>query len=353
MSTAIVLSDDEEHLEPNENGNLFSKARLVPYLGIVMALTSGLMFTLDSLIVDLMPDVNAVVIVVIRSYIQLIIYCPATLVNGNGLQVASGEKLYLLLRTFFGFGAFTLSYYGLKNMALGDTMTIVFSAPVFISIFACILLNEPCGTFQVVSLMITISGVVLVARPTVIFGPPPQNSAFEPGQSLIGAAYSLAACLCVSLAFITIRRLQRTSTFVVIACFSFVSILLGTALILVQLYVFNMVVGLPTSLKDIACCIACGLCGVIGQFFMTWSLKIEEAGLVSLVRTFDIVLAFIFQATFLKQRVFTTSILGGFLVFTCVCMCCVKKLYSSRPDMFERRLNCIKNTLSCCRNELQ
>ena len=55
-------------------------------------------------------------------------------------------------------------------MPLPDANTIVFSSPVYVSIFACWLVNEPCGLFQIAIICFTLIGVVLVSKPTFMFG---------------------------------------------------------------------------------------------------------------------------------------------------------------------------------------
>lgn len=64
------------------------------------------------------------------------------------------------------------------------------------------------------------------------------------------------------------------------------------------------------------------------------SLKLEEAGLVSLVRTFDIVMAFIYQTSFFPdQKVMVTSIIGAVIVCLSVVISFFKKLYDSKPNL--------------------
>ena len=71
--------------------------------------------------------------------------------------------------------------------------------------------------------------------------------------------------------------------------------------------------------------VANGICGVLGQFCLTVALKVEEAGLVSLARTVDIVMAFVFQIIGLpEEEVDWTSILGAVIVCTAVSLSAFK-----------------------------
>lgn len=311
----------------------------IPCLGLIMAVLSGVCFATASFTVEKMPGIEPTFIVVSRSLMQLVVYGLAAALDGNGLKVEPGEMKYLLLRSIFGFTAFTISYYALSYMSLADSSTIVFSAPVYVSVIACVVLKEPCGLFQVFTIIITIVGVVLVSRPTFLFGAPAILEAFTPEDNVIGAILSFVASLSMSTTFIWMRKLQKTSTSTVISFFSIFCITFGTIWILIFHFAFGKPVRFPMSFSEIVYCLLNGVCGVLGQFFLVWSLKLEEAGLVSLVRTFDIVMAFIYQIIFLYQPVVLTSILGALLVCGGVCICCLYKLYQSRPDMFEGCMN--------------
>ena len=85
-----------------------------------------------------------------------------------------------------------------------------------------------------------------------------------------------------------------------------------------------------------------GLCGVAGQTFLVISLKIEQASLVSLARTFDIVMAFIYQVILLRQSVTIMSTAGAVIVFSGCCACAVKKFLDAKPDAFNRFLRRIR-----------
>lgn len=81
-----------------------------------------------------------------------------------------GRRMMLLLRSFVGTTGLMLSFYAFRYMPLADASVIVFSVPVFVAIFARIFLKEPCGLFNVITICLTLIGVVLITRPPLIFG---------------------------------------------------------------------------------------------------------------------------------------------------------------------------------------
>ena len=80
------------------------------------------------------------------------------------------------------------------------------------------------------------------------------------------------------------------------------------------------------------------MCGVLGQLFLTIALKIEEAGLVSLARTIDIVMAFVFQVAFLEEVVHWTSGLGAAIVCFGVIAATIRKYLMSKPEILDKLL---------------
>jgi drug/metabolite transporter (DMT)-like permease len=81
-----------------------------------------------------------------------------------------GERIVVLLRGVSGFFSFGLLYVAYRMIPLADASTIVFSAPIFTLIFAWLVLREECGLFQTFILIFTMAGVVLISRPSFLFG---------------------------------------------------------------------------------------------------------------------------------------------------------------------------------------
>ena len=88
---------------------------------------------------------------------------------------------------------------------------------------------------------------------------------------------------------------------------------------------------IPHSLHDWLLILLNALAGVVGQWSATLAFRIEEASLVSIMRTFDIVMAFIYQALFLTQQpVYWTSILGSVLICSSCIVLSTKKFLDSK-----------------------
>ena len=76
------------------------------------------------------------------------------------------ESLELL--TVLGFKLFLLTT--LLRLPLGDSTTILFSSPVLVITLSVFLLDERCGVFRFAAACSLVLGVVLIAKPPLIFG---------------------------------------------------------------------------------------------------------------------------------------------------------------------------------------
>lgn len=333
--------------------------RRIPASGIIMAGFSGVCFAVASFIVKKIPNVNSVQILVSRSIIQMAFYLPIMLINKMPLFGVPNERLPLFGRGFIGFFDVAFTYTSYRLLPLADASTIVFSAPVYTSFFAWIILKETCAFIHIINIVITIIGVLLVSKPSFLFPTPVgvyanETLTFNSNQTLIeepdnharvtGSLIALSAAICASLVFINIRKMPKTSAPVVINAFSVIAIICGAIyeLIMSNFFpnsMFASGIGLPETPSEYFWLLGNGVCGILGQLTLTVSLKLEEAGLVSLARTIEIVCAFIFQSVFLRdEKIDWTSYLGAVLVIIAVCISAINKLLEAKPEL-RKRLN--------------
>lgn len=265
---------------------------------------------------------------------------------GNPILGVPGERIWVFLRGLTGFVAFTLNYYALGYIALGDASAIVFAAPVFVSIFACICIKESCGIFKIVTVIITLIGVFLIARPSFIPIFPIQSEEFTPHDRMIGASMALVTSLCMAYSFVVMRKLQETPLMSTVTFFSLFCIVACATCILILKFGVQTQVHFPSKPETWLLCVANGMCGVFGQTLLVFSLRIEQAGLVSLARTFDIVMAFIYQATVLHQAPAVASIIGAIIVCTSCVSVALKIYFESKPELIAKFTKLFKWTLN-------
>ncbi|XP_013794743.2 solute carrier family 35 member G1-like [Limulus polyphemus] len=283
----------------------------LPGLGILCGLSSGIFFATGSLVVALLPGMNSMELLVFRSLLQMAVYSCVIIYARQSLLGVPGERRFLLFRAITGVISVNLIYYSFRLIPLADASTISFSAPVFVSIFACVLLKEPCGVFDLGTVITTMAGVVLIAKPSFLFGG--DTGDFSSKDQIMGSIMAFCGCLSVSLSYISMRKLQKTHYSVIIMSFSLLAIFVNSIILtIVNGWSF------PACGRDGWLLLLLGFTGIIGQFFVTASLKLEDAGPASIARAIDVVMAFIYQVAFLEESIEWTSILGAVLVCSCV-----------------------------------
>ncbi|KAI1289658.1 Solute carrier family 35 member G1 [Halotydeus destructor] len=317
----------------NDDGAVVRKLRRIPLSGVVLAILSAGIFATASLTVKKMKEVHPFQVVVGRSIVQLAFYAPVIHFSGWSYWGAKGDKTALFLRGVIGFVSFSTAYSAYYYLPLGDASAITFSAPVYVSIFACVILGEACGVIQTAVIFFTLGGVVLISKPTFIFGDDP-NTTVDATMRMKGTIISLVSSLAHALAYIVMRRLKKTPAPVVIAWFSIFTITLGTLSLAVMQLGLGYAVKSPLdfSTHEFLYLLANGICGIVGQLFLTVALKLEEAGLVSLARTSDIIFAFAYQVAFLGESIHWTSVVGALIVIGGVTISCIRKVIHERKE---------------------
>lgn len=110
--------------------------------------------------------------------------------------------LLLLGRGLFGTLGISLIFIALKGLSLADASTLRFSSPVFTTLLSALVLSERCSKRDLLSIFISICGVVLISRPSFIFH---HKSSPLPPLFVLAA---LGSALCTSCAYCTMRLLK-------------------------------------------------------------------------------------------------------------------------------------------------
>ncbi|KAF6111476.1 solute carrier family 35 member G1 [Phyllostomus discolor] len=207
------------------------------------------------------------------------------------------QRIFLVLRGVVGSIAMILLYYAYQTTSLADATVISFSCPVFTSIFACILLKEKYSLWDVLFTSFTIIGVILIVRPPFLFGPNPEVMDKSYSDHLKGTFAAAGHAMFAALSIVILRKMGKSVDY-------FLSIWYYIIFGLVETIVVLFILGewsLPYCGLDRLFLILIGLFGLGGQVFLTKAVQIEKAGLVALMRTMDVVFAFIFQIIFLND----------------------------------------------------
>lgn len=290
-----------------------------------------------------------------------------------------GERWPVFGRALLGSASITFSYYALKLIPLGDATTIRFSLPIWTLIISYLILNESCDFFKIFAVIVSISGVVLIAKPDdviyainyilyefgcasgegfpfastnktnstsqliteteeIVFGEQGlvveelKGSYVSTHQQLVGCLLALSSSICLSMSLIALRLCKKTPAEITIWWLSCLSIVIGS-ITLLSMGEWR----LPNNWLDVAYIFLNGLCGTLGQWFITSALKVEQSGVISLARTCDIQVAFLYSAFLLHEQIRVSSIVGSVMVSGGVICCVIPKWLESRAKKRDKK----------------
>ncbi|XP_058399547.1 solute carrier family 35 member G1 isoform X1 [Diceros bicornis minor] len=268
-----------------------------PGLGLFYTFLSAFLFSLSSLLVKKVEDIHAVEISAFRCVFQMIVVIPCLIYRKSGFVGPKGQRIFLVLRGLLGSASMMFAYYAFQATSLADATVISFSCPVLTSIFACIFLKEKYSPWDVLFTLFTIVGVILIVRPPFLFG----SDAAEVNESysvhLKGTFAAVAHAVFAAMTLVILRKMGKSVDY-------FLSIWYYVILGLTEGVIVLFILGewrLPYCGLDRLYLILIGLFGLGGQVFLTKGIQIEKAGPVALMRTMDVVFAFIFQIIFFND----------------------------------------------------
>jgi drug/metabolite transporter (DMT)-like permease len=256
--------------------------------GVRLMIGSAFSFSLMSLFVKLVGrTLPSQEIVVVRGLVTLTLSYAA--LKAAGIDVGGDRKGLLWLRGLLGFGAVSAFFYGVIHLPLADATVIHYTNPVFTAAIAAVFLAEPIRAKDAVCLVASLSGVLLIARPTFLFGG--ASSSLDPR----GIAAALTGAILSAGAYATIRRLSRTEHPLVIVLWFGVVTTLGALPATTASFV------MPTGWAWL------GLAGVgltthAGQILLTRGLALEPAGRAMMVSYVQIVFAALWGILFFAER---------------------------------------------------
>lgn len=204
------------------------------------------------------------------------------------------NQLALLARSIFGLAGVVLNFYAIANLTLADSSMLGKLSPIFVTIMACIFLKEKIDSKQILSIIITFLGALLVIKP---------EFSLEMLPSLAGILSAAAS----GVAYTLLRYLKdKESPDTIIFYFSLISVVFTAPFALAE-YVQ------PTFIQ-LGLLLATGVFASVGQFGITYAYKYAKATEVSIYNYSAIVFGIILGFIFFGEIPDTLSLLGGAII---------------------------------------
>ncbi len=218
----------------------------------------------------------------------------------KGLNPWGNERPLLFFRGLLGYGALTCFFWAVMHLPLGDTTTLHFTNPVFGALLAALVLGEVLRKWEAILVVLSLGGVIMVARPQFLFGGEESLPPVAVGVALLGAVLS-------AMAYVTARRLTRTNDpLVIVFYFALVSV--------VGSIPFNLVSFTPPVPHEWALLAGVGVATLGGQVFLTRALQLEKAVRVMAVGYLQIVFAALLGAALFAEVPDAWSVAGAAVI---------------------------------------
>eukprot|EP00088_Acartia_fossae_P001847 TRINITY_DN10721_c0_g1_i1.p1 TRINITY_DN10721_c0_g1~~TRINITY_DN10721_c0_g1_i1.p1 ORF type:complete len:412 (+),score=59.42 TRINITY_DN10721_c0_g1_i1:80-1315(+) len=309
-----------------------------PYtcLGFSFSVLAGICFTSSNVMVKYLPAVSSWELLFVRCLIQMVAMVPLMICfkrhplgpsdfPTRGRVFAQGVLGGILLLCIFE---------AVADLPLGDATAIFFSSPAFTMVLSTCILRDHCGLFRTFIAISLLSGVVILSRPPSIFPPPPNHhnnhnsssnstnshDAFEGGYNAVGLLSAVGVPILSALIVIITRQAKHVHYSVLVFWFAvggFIVSLIGMYCIDKQKRgLFHVFMEWNEEQWVLTFLIA--LVGLIGSILMTKAVCWVTPSKVMVVRSFEVVVAYILQVTVFDTPTHLSDVFGTILVILAV-----------------------------------
>ncbi|BBM69494.1 DMT family transporter [Rhodothermus marinus] len=270
--------------------------------GLRYMIGSAFMFSLMGLFVKVagrhLPSQE---IVLIRSVVTL--FYSYLLLRWQRVSWRGQRTGLLILRGVVGFVSLSCLYFALTRLPLADTLVLQHTSPVFTTLLAALWLKEPIGRREIAGILLSLLGVVLVARPGFLFG------THTAGLDPLGVAAAMGAAIFSAGAYTIVRELRRTEhPLTIVFYFPLVSTI-GSLPMALPTAVW------PSPLDWLVVVAGVGLSAQIAQVWMTRGLAEEQAGRAVAMNYLQVVFGALWGLLFFREIPTPLSLLGMGLIF--------------------------------------
>lgn len=310
-------------------GTFYSNV-IEPNMGVSLLLMSQFLNSIMVLTCKLLEDdkdfekpLHPVQILFVRMFVTYIL-CVAYMLITRSVEDApfgpKNQRPFLLLRGFVGFfGVFGL-YYSLQYLSVSDAVSITFLIPMVTAFFAFVLLGESYSVLEGVCAVLSLAGVVLIAKPDFLFGTEgeaevPESDSAESSSSnlrLLATATGLIGVCGASGVYVVLRKIGKLAHPLISV--SYFALMTCIITFFVTLVVPSLTFQSPKTYYQWFLFSLIGVSGFFMQFCLAAGLQREKAGKSSLMIYFNMVFALFWDFVIWDHLPGLLSILGMALI---------------------------------------
>jgi len=231
---------------------------------------------------------------------------------------------WVVARGIIGGFASIIYYTTIVLLPLGDSVTLLSIHPVVTVLIARVVLKEPVTIVKIVAVFMCTIGAVLIAQPVFIFGRQQTRDDEYSDHAWIGYITAVVGTILEAFIFVIIRRAKEAHAAQLIWSFCVWSILLS-----VLLGNTMMRMKLPSTQAWMHIIPMC-LLGLCGHTLLNYAGRLAPAGPASLIRSSDVVFAYIWEFTIFGEAINWVTILGAFIIMLGIITIAYSKYSQSR-----------------------
>ena len=237
-------------------------------------------------------------IVLVRAVVTLAL--SYALVRRAKLPMWGNRPGLLILRGLLGAAALTCFYFSIVHLPLAEATVIQYTNPVFVALLAGVMLGERLGRQELIGVAASMTGVLLIARPSFLFN---VSAPLDPGH----VAIAVTGALLSGTAYVTVRKLRGIDHPLVIVFY----FPLVTVPFVLPFAIRGWIWPTPV---EWAILFGIGTATQIAQVYMTRGLQLEPAGRATAVGYLQIVFAALWGVLLLGEHPDRWSVLGGAII---------------------------------------
>ena len=249
-------------------------------------------------------------LVFFRSLLSLLI--TSLIINKKNLNPWGKNKPLLILRGILGTIALVCIFYAIKNMPLNISTVIQYTYPIFISIFAGILINEKINKNLIIASITGWLGILIILNPY-------QLSSLNIELDKFTVLIAFLGSISTALAYITVKKLSSTEDiFIIIKYFPLISVITLSPIVF-----FNWV---TPNINDLIWIIGIGMFTQAGQTFLTIGLKKLPTSEAARINYLQVLFGSLWGILFFNELININFIFGAVLVLLGTIISTSKKL---------------------------
>jgi len=231
---------------------------------------------------------------------------------------------WIIGRGILGGIGFCSYFLTIALLPIGDAICLCSLYPVVTVVIARIVLKEAMTVLKTLAIVLCAAGAVLVAQPTFIFGHKDDEDVNDHPYRWIGYFTALAGSFLGGVLFVVMRRAKQAHVLQLLwswvvgsVCLSLILANTVTHMVKPSTEAWGYIIGMCVT-------------GMVGHFMMNYSGRLVPAGPSSLLRSSDVVFAYIWEFTIFGEAVNLVTITGVVMILVGIVLVAVNKMNQNR-----------------------